>query len=1535
MLKRKFAFIFISLLSLFTIFSETYYWENPERISRGESRFPSAVSNNENAASFWQEIDEKQNQIYLSCQFKIGNNDWKINNRFAGPFPYSGKIPDLYSASISKDGTIAVAVLSETNVLSVFTSTDGGETFSKTDFARQNLPLVAPRIYNLYSGGFIIFTSRGENESFSMLFSRSSDGKTWSQFNIFEPAKSARNPFSPVLCSTKTGEVVLFQAQFNTGTRLSYQLYSTLSRNGGASWSTPILVTDQTSVLSSTNLYSSYHNQRPSLFYKDDKIYAAWERQFYSSENSHIFFSEIDKNTGRVSGLVEEITTDGNANRPILFSFNNNLSLVWFDTRRGVETVYLSEKNGFMWQEQVLSSGSNPCIFAYPAISNNGQELSFVWETDSHNARNPSSIYRLSTDRTVLPPTITPLSYTEGKRQKADRVRYRVNLPEDSSGIAGFSWIWTQDKDALPPHTIMNFPSERNISVNCNNEKEWYLKVSASDYAGNWSSPKTITYYKDLTAPLPPKINLPPLDSFGFVSENTFNITWQPSPEDEDEEVAGYSWRLEKHYEIDKNLTQSTRHPTSLSDNELSEKLNTYLASHPTENLKISLPPQRLTTENQSTHLSNLKNGYYTFSVCAIDTVGNISKSTYVTLLLNKFEPRTVLRQIREKKDVFGNISLDFIGEGFTYDGIISEIYIDKDGKAPYDIILRRSQGDFKVVSDTHITNIRLKNDTPEGSYRIVLRHTDRGIYRSALAFKVLETGTVKIEDAYEYIPEWKESFNDAKFIIRPAQILLLVVLIFALLGIIFAIRGIAFTVHDSAVIAMEVQALITGDFMPQEKKVKLVALKKKGVSLKVKLIGFTVSLVLMVILLVSIPLGFIMIKSQERTLAEGLEKRVNVLMESLTSGVRTYMPSQNILELSYLPSQSTALAEANYVTITGLPQEGTEITLDTVWATNDESLTSSNFTPGITKTHDNRFTVAVNESIALNEEASINVGKIGTDIATLNAEGASLALRTDSASVARRNEISNITTQLTTRMTEALNELSQKGSASYPVYNTEELDRENTNYIFYRPVLYRSGASKTYVRGIVYISISTNLLIASIDAAQKTIIVAAGFIAILAIIIGSFGAYILASIIVTPIRKLAAHVTMIGATTNKEKLAGKDIIIKSKDEIGHLGESVNEMTHGLIKAAQDEKLLMDGKIVQQAFIPLRSDDEGNKQSTAVLQDPKVECFGYYEGASGVSGDYFDYKKLDDRWYVVIKCDVSGHGVPAALIMTVVATLFRRYFESWSFAKNGTHLDKLVTQINDFIESLGLRGKFATIILSLVDTKSGDVYLCNAGDNIVHIYDSNTKKMNVMTLKETPAAGPMPSFMVEMKGGFAVEKAHLNRGDILFLYTDGIEESTRKCRDRNYNVIQNTEKDSSGNEKTSDVNELLEADRVCQIIEAVLTKGKFTLVKDRNPNPDENLEFDFTTCQGTIEESIIALASVEKVFRMYKDSSISENDVIRVDRKIDSFLKEHFNLYSTYCSDLQDTGDPSYINYAFLKEDEQLDDLTLLALKNL
>ena len=69
-----------------------------------------------------------------------------------------------------------------------------------------------------------------------------------------------------------------------------------------------------------------------------------------------------------------------------------------------------------------------------------------------------------------------------------------------------------------------------------------------------------------------------------------------------------------------------------------------------------------------------------------------------------------------------------------------------------------------------------------------------------------------------------------------------------------------------------------------------------------------------------------------------------------------------------------------------------------------------------------------------------------------------------------------------------------------------------------------------------------------------------------------------------------------------------------------------------------------------------------------------------------------------------------------------------------AFEKDGINLQNLVYKINDHLEARNLKGKFAAFTLGIFDTISGDIYFCNAGDNIINIYDSVAKKLKTITL---------------------------------------------------------------------------------------------------------------------------------------------------------------------------------------------------------
>jgi hypothetical protein len=301
---------------------------------------------------------------------------------------------------------------------------------------------------------------------------------------------------------------------------------------------------------------------------------------------------------------------------------------------------------------------------------------------------------------------------------------------------------------------------------------------------------------------------------------------------------------------------------------------------------------------------------------------------------------------------------------------------------------------------------------------------------------------------------------------------------------------------------------------------------------------------------------------------------------------------------------------------------------------------------------------------------------------------------------------------------------------------------------------------------------------------------------------------------------------------------------------------------------------------------------------------------------------------------------VAGKGIPAALIMIQVATMFLNYFKQWKPNARGMHIEEVVYQINDFIETLGFKGRFAAFSLCLFDSQTGTARFCNAGDNQVHIFDASQGKVKTVSLPETPATGVLPNFMVESKGGYQVQTMTLDPGDILFLYTDGIEEAKRQFRDSDFKEILCTEGNAPTdtpheNHVVGQENEEMGPDRVQDIINAVMNRQVYTLHKWHNPEGnDRDLSFDFSSCEGNVEEAIMALVSVEKMFRCYRDLKADDTSRVLVDKKVDGFLKIHFRQYRNYCSQtLAAPGNDAYMYYTHIREDDQYDDLTILGIK--
>jgi len=149
--------------------------------------------------------------------------------------------------------------------------------------------------------------------------------------------------------------------------------------------------------------------------------------------------------------------------------------------------------------------------------------------------------------------------------------------------------------------------------------------------------------------------------------------------------------------------------------------------------------------------------------------------------------------------------------------------------------------------------------------------------------------------------------------------------------------------------------------------------------------------------------------------------------------------------------------------------------------------------------------------------------------------------------------------------------------------------------------------------------------------------------------------------------------------------------------------------------------------------------------------------------AKEVGGDYYDYITIDENNTVICLGDISGHGMPAAMLMAnLQATLRGQALFTSSAGECLTRANKLLYRSTDL-------QKYATFFYGILNTVKSRFRFSNAGHNTPFLINPNK---NVTRLTK---GGTVLGFMEDFQ--FEEDSVKLNSGDILIIYSDGITEA--------------------------------------------------------------------------------------------------------------------------------------------------------------
>lgn len=153
----------------------------------------------------------------------------------------------------------------------------------------------------------------------------------------------------------------------------------------------------------------------------------------------------------------------------------------------------------------------------------------------------------------------------------------------------------------------------------------------------------------------------------------------------------------------------------------------------------------------------------------------------------------------------------------------------------------------------------------------------------------------------------------------------------------------------------------------------------------------------------------------------------------------------------------------------------------------------------------------------------------------------------------------------------------------------------------------------------------------------------------------------------------------------------------------------------------------------------------------------------HYAPLGPVSGDYCDLYPFDSQLFFVLG-DVSGKGVAASLRMTQLHALFR------SLLGMGLAPAEVIARVNTFLCDSALAGQYATLVCGHAQP-DGAIELFNAG----HLPVVAVRRGNALLVESTGL--PLGMFH---EATFSPTHLHLEEGDLLFLYTDGLSEARRE-----------------------------------------------------------------------------------------------------------------------------------------------------------
>ncbi len=305
-----------------------------------------------------------------------------------------------------------------------------------------------------------------------------------------------------------------------------------------------------------------------------------------------------------------------------------------------------------------------------------------------------------------------------------------------------------------------------------------------------------------------------------------------------------------------------------------------------------------------------------------------------------------------------------------------------------------------------------------------------------------------------------------------------------------------------------------------------------------------------------------------------------------------------------------------------------------------------------------------------------------------------------------------------------------------------KDLSKKERITYFVQPV----GSEFAVVYGITY-----DALDARVNQTAWRIIL----LALFGIGIGILMAILYAKTITKPINELTMGAGVLATGDFAHR-----VVVNTHDELSTLASAFNKMAADL--EVSTKAMVYKERVTKELELAA-------KIQTQLLpkEMPKVNGLDIAAGlipAEEIGGDCYDFLKLSDDQLIFYIGDVTGHGVPSGIVVSIANALI------YTMAGQ-KELKSIVQDANRVIKAKTTSNMFLTMVMLEWDAASQKLRFVNAGHEQMIHYHAATQKITL-----TPAGGLALGMIPDLRNVIKEEELTMEKDDVLVLYSDGIPE---------------------------------------------------------------------------------------------------------------------------------------------------------------